>query len=90
MNCNPNQEDYILKVYDKDYTIDNKKITVTAVDYKFNRLNSCGTFKSCRKNGLIQTLEATKNFVGFYKFFGEGSVSQVPEDPKDESCNLKR
>ena len=85
MNCNPKQEDFITNVYDKEYIVENKKVTATAIDYNFNRPASCAMFKSCRKNGMFQTLEATKNFVGFFKFFGEGSVSQVPEDPKDLS-----
>lgn len=85
LNCHPSQEDYIKKVYDKQYTVNNKKITATAIDYKLNRPTSCAMFKSCRKNGMFQTLEATKNFVGFFKFFGEGSISQVPDDLNDES-----
>lgn len=88
LNCSTNQEDFVTNVHDKEYTVDNKQVTFTAIESKLAFDASCGSFMSCYKSALFQTLEATKNLIGFYKFFGEGNLTQIPDDEKDESCKL--
>lgn len=65
-------------------------MSFTAVDINLAFDAGCDVFTSCHKSALFQTLEATKNIIGFYKFLGEGNTSQIPDDESDQSCILKR
>ena len=77
------------RFYTKDYIVQEKTITATAIDINLFFDDACASFMSCFKSAIFQTLEATKNIIGFYKFFGEGGVSQVNEDdPTDKSCKV--
>ena len=77
------------RFYTKEYIVQDKKVEATAIDINIFFDDACASFLSCYKSAIFQTLEATKNIIGFYKFFGEGGVSQVNEDnPDDQSCKL--
>lgn len=88
LKCSPNQDQFIDKVYQKDYIVNEKAVSFTAVDVSLQVDAACNTFISCHKSSLFQTLETTKNMLGLFKFLGEGNTTQVPEDPSDKSCKF--
>lgn len=63
----------------------------TAVDMTIDEQSACSIFSSCYKSDLYQSIEATKKLTGFFRFMGEGSISQRDNDhPEDTSCKLTR
>ena len=91
MNCNKDQHMFVKKVYEKEVTEAKKTFNATIADANLRTLDSCDIFVSCEKSPLMQSLESTKSLRGFFKFLGEGNLSQEnDEDPEDLSCIIIR
>lgn len=91
MACSENQEAYYQRVYEKEVHEGDDVFNATWVDVNIRADDACKVYLSCEKSPLMQSLESTKNLVGYYKFFGEGSLSQKDEDePDNKSCGLNR
>ena len=79
------------KVYQREVTEGKDVFNATIADTNLRISDVCKTFISCEKSTIVQTLESAKSFRGFFKFIGEGNLSQKDEDePENVSCKLIR
>lgn len=91
MNCDENQDKFFTKIYEKHFKIGNDEFDATFVDATLRFKESCNLFVSCEKSPILQSIEMTKRMNGFFKFFGEGSLSRFDDQkPDDTSCLIKR
>jgi len=91
MNCDENQDKYMTKVYEKEVREGDDVFNATFVDTNLRSSDVCKIYLSCEKSPLMQSLESTKSLIGYWKFFGEGNLSQKDEDEPDNlSCWLIR
>ena len=91
LNCSPDQDKFINRVYEKEVNISGDIFNATYVDTNIKNIDSCNIFTSCWKAPLFQSLQSTKSLRGFVKFFAEGSLSQKdPDEPDNKSCELIR
>jgi hypothetical protein len=91
LTCSENQDVFFTKVYEKEVRVGDNVFNATWVDANISADASCRIYLTCEKSPLMQSMEATKNIIGYWKFFAEANLSQKDDDePENLSCGLIR